>query len=95
MPLDAHAAILERKATMKEEITVNVSSDISTRKGAFADLALVTTSDGLARLDFISRDIPSSDVSEAILTARVYMTVSNLAALRDAIDERLALNGID
>lgn len=77
---------------MNEEITVNISSDIPTRKGAYADLALVSIDSGLARLDFISRDVPTTGASEAILTARVYMTVGNLAALRNAIDERLGPN---
>ena len=44
---------------MSEGITVNITSDVTTRKGAYADLALVTLDGAVARLDFVSRDVPN------------------------------------
>lgn len=80
---------------MSEGITVNITSDVTTRKGAYADLALVTLDGEVARLDFVSRDVPSENRTEAVLTSRVYMTTKTLRELRRAIDECLSEHSDD
>lgn len=80
---------------MEESITINISSDIPTRKGAYADLALVDIENGIARLDFVSRDLPTQNRTEAVLTSRVYIPVAALVSLRESIDERLGSDGND
>lgn len=80
---------------MSEGITVNITSDVTTRKGAYADLALVTLDGAVARLDFVSRDVPSENRTEAVLTSRVYMTTKTLGELRRAIDECLSEHSDD
>lgn len=80
---------------MSEGITVNITSDVTTRKGAYADLALVTLDGAVARLDFVSRDVPSENRTEAVLTSRVYMTTKTLGELRRTIDECLSEHSDD
>lgn len=80
---------------MTEGMTINITSDVTTRKGAYADLALVTLDGAVARLDFVSRDVPNESRTEAVLTSRVYMTAKTLGELKRAIDECLSEHADD
>lgn len=68
---------------------LNIESDVSTRRGAYADISLLTPKGSLARLDFISGDRPSSDSVDGILVSRVYLEREALINLRDTIDAYL------
>lgn len=75
----------------KSPKSIKVDSDTGTRKGVFADLALVSVNGSIARIDFISGDLPSDESIGAVLTSRVYMPLSALVGLRDQIEERIGL----
>lgn len=74
----------------EKQVTLNIDSDVDTRKGVFSDIAFVSCGSGMARIDFISGDRPGDDAVGAVLSSRVYMPTVALKSLRDAIEEQLA-----
>lgn len=76
---------------MKQSIiNLTVDSDTQTRKGAFADFAVVSEKDGVARLDFLLGDINPDDSDaegdiRGVLVSRVFMSASDLSGLRDQL----------
>lgn len=42
----------------EKQVTLNIDSDVDTRKGVFSDIAFVSCGSGMARIDFISGDRP-------------------------------------
>lgn len=72
------------------QITLNIDSDVETRKGVYSDIALVSRHSDMARVDFISGDRPGAGSIGAVLSCRVYMPLSSLVALRDSINDQLA-----
>lgn len=83
----------ERNNTMEApEVVLNIDSDAATRKGVFADLAMVMTNGSIARIDFISGDLPSEESVGAVLTSRIYMPINSLLDIRNQIDRALGMN---
>ena len=67
-------------------ISVSIDSDVQTRKGVFADFALIRTNGTSTVLDFILNDMPVSETeSRGVLTARVFMSNSTVLDLRDML----------
>ncbi len=77
---------------MAEETMMHltIDSDMSTRKGVHADMALLAEREGTVRIDFISADIADDEANaKGVLTSRVYMSRKDLLIFRNAIDEML------
>lgn len=68
---------------------VVIDSDVTTRKGAFSNFAMISTTGDVSRVDFLLTDIDSEESSRAVLSARVFMEPRDLLFLRDAIDAHL------
>ena len=69
---------------------LTVDSDINTRKGVHADMALVAEREGTVRIDFISADITDNEGNaKGVLTSRVYMSRKDLLSFKNSIDEML------
>ena len=80
----------ENKSDMNaQSLTLRIDSDTTTRKGVFADVSIVSSNGAIARIDFISGDLPSEESVGAVLSSRVYMTVSSLLELREQIDRQI------
>ena len=74
----------------KESIRIAVDSDAETRKGSFADTAMISVKGKNARIDFILLDIQESAGSaKGVLTDRVFMDENALRSLKDAVDAAL------
>ena len=74
----------------KESIRIAVDSDAETRKGSFADTAMISMKGNTARIDFILMDIQESAGSaKGVLTDRVFMDENGLRSLKDAVDAAL------
>ncbi len=69
--------------------SVVIDSDVSTRKGVFSNFAMISTTGGVSRVDFLLTDIDSEGSSRAVLSTRVFMGSRDLLSLRDAIDAHL------
>lgn len=63
-----------------------VDSDIETRKGVHADIAIARTKGGVTRIDFLLGDIEEEDSIRAALVSRVYMNNEDVCALRSALN---------
>ncbi len=76
---------MEKEKT-ENSVSLNLDSDVETRKGVVAGLVMASTDGTMTRLDFINPDIPTDDGGiRAVLSARVYLTNDNLVALRDML----------
>lgn len=67
-----------------------------TRAGKHASAAIIASRDGEARIDFIEIDgTPDEGDFAGVLSARIFMSLNDLAALRDSIDEHMKGHGTD
>lgn len=70
----------------ERKVTINIDSDVETRKGVHADVAMLSTKGGATRIDFLNADITLDDVNvRAALASRVYMNNEDVIALRDML----------
>lgn len=75
----------------ERKVTLDIDSDVETRKGVHADIAMLSTKGGTTRIDFLNADIaidPNS--ARAVLSSRVYMSNEDVIALRDMLDRHTA-----
>lgn len=79
------------KEKSENSVSLNLDSDVETRKGVMAGLVMASTEGAMTRLDFINPDIQADDGTiRAVLSARVYLTNDNLVALRDMLVDHIS-----
>lgn len=74
----------------KKIITINLDSDVQTRKGVHANMVQAVDLGHSTRLDFILSDIEDENGPRGVLSARVYMDNANIKALRDLLIDHTA-----
>lgn len=71
-----------------------IDSDISSRKGCFSDLAIISEKDGVARIDFLLGDMAENENNiRCALVSRVFMSRENLVNLKSQIEQHLSSIG--
>lgn len=72
-------------------INITIDSDITTRKGVVSDMALISSKDGMSRIDFLLCDIPDEEGHiRSALVSRVAMSNIDLVKLRDMLSDHIA-----
>lgn len=74
----------------EKAVSIEVESDVATRKGTYADVATLASKRGTTRIDFVSTDSSDGEVVKAVLSARVYMDNADIIALRDMLNNYTA-----